>query len=231
MGWGQEQEHPCGSNGCTVWFSSRWDVWEQGHHCGSNGCTAWFSGRWDVWDQGWFPALCSGEHTALPGQHMGRGASKPWHVFTDCQPHLPGWWPLVSKVWAEQGWDGSCLAHGNLLNQLEVLPAGGWHIAHTCPGSSATGLPCNSAHTAPAVRQLFPVPAQLCDSLGRAPQSFADCLDHVPLGKEYLGQTPEVGFSWYHHEALLSPVQQSCAPMRVVPQPGELLLSSQVPPG
>lgn len=136
--------------------------------------------------------VCSGEHVAQPGQHVGRGPSQPWHVFTGCQPHLPGWWSLVGKVWAEQGQDGIWLAHGNLLNHLEVLPAGRWHISHTCWGSSAIGLSCYSAHTAPAVRLLFQILSQLCDSLGRAPQSLADCLDHAPLGKEYAGQMPKV---------------------------------------
>lgn len=98
-------------------------------------------------------------------------------------------WQMAGKVQAEQGQDGSWLAHGNLLN-LEVLPAGGWHTAHTCQGSCATGLPCYGAHTAPAVKLLFQILAQLCDSLGRAPYSLADCLDHVPLGKEY--PMPEV---------------------------------------
>lgn len=56
--------------------------------------------------------VCSGEHIVQPGQHAGRGAPQPWHVFTHSQPHLPGWWPLVSKVQAEQGQDGSWLAMG-----------------------------------------------------------------------------------------------------------------------
>lgn len=142
----------------------------------------------------------------LPSQdNVGRGASQPTaHVYR--MPAISAW--LVAFGGQSLDQDGSCLTQGNLLNQLEVLPAGGGHIAHTCGGSSATGLPCNDAHTAPAVRLLFPVFAQLCDSLGRAPQSFADCLDHVPLGREYPGQMPEVALrlafpniTTRHHEA------------------------------
>lgn len=200
MGWGQEQEHPCGSSEYTTYFSGRWDVWEQGqgqgHHCGSSGCTASLRGGWTCVGTGLVPStlqrICSGG-THCPARTACRQRSI---TATACVYRLP-----TTSAWlvafggqspgrAGPGWELS--RHGNLLNQLEVLPAGGWHITHTCQGSSATGLPCYGAHTAPAVRLLFLILAQLCDSLGSAPQSLAACFDHVPLGKEYPGQMTEV---------------------------------------
>lgn len=105
---------------------------------------------------------------------------------------------------AGPGWE--LARHGNLLNQLEVLPAGGRHTTHTCWGSSAAGIPYYSAHTAPAVRLLFPVLPQLCDSLGRAPQSLAACLDSPWQGVSRADARgcSEVGSSQHCHEAPLS---------------------------
>lgn len=176
----------------------QWDVWEQGqgHHCGSSGCTASLrmGGTCGDWAGSQYCAEGVLWGTRCPARTAcgQRGITATARVY-----RLPATsaWQMVAfggKVRAEQGQVGSWLAHGNLLNQLEVLPAGGWHTAHTCWGSSAAGLRCYGAHTAPAVSLLFPILAQLCDSLGRAPQSLADCLDHVPLGREYPGQMPEV---------------------------------------
>lgn len=41
--------------------------------------------------------LSSQDNMWAEGHHSQR------HTFTDCQPHLPGWWPLVGKVWARVG--------------------------------------------------------------------------------------------------------------------------------
>lgn len=87
---------------------------------------------------------------------------------------------------AGPGW--SCLTHGNLLNQLEVLPAGGRHVAHTCRGSSATELPCNGAHTAPAVRLLFPVPASCVTVWGGHPSPSLIVWITFPLVRSIWGR-------------------------------------------
>lgn len=175
-----------------------------GQHCMTGG-TCGDSVAWLV--PGALQRVRPGERVAWPGWHVGRGRSQPRHVFTACEPHLPGQWPSVSKVRTEQGRGRQLARPRNPAESATAVARRrslGQKRCHAPPGLSATELTLGQQHGFCQPQQVWEL-WSLSGRLGRTPQSLADRLDHVPLREGWsgggVGGCSGFGCSQHHHEA------------------------------